>query len=39
MTDDDQPSLLGQIKAKLIRSKEDWAREGRRSPAVPISAM
>ena len=25
----DKPSLLGQIKDKLIRSKEEWAREGR----------
>ena len=25
----DKPTLLGQIKDKLIRSKEDWAKEGR----------
>ncbi len=29
MTEDDEPSLLGQIKDKLIRSKEKWAEEGR----------
>jgi DMSO/TMAO reductase YedYZ molybdopterin-dependent catalytic subunit len=27
--DDDTPSLLGQIKDKLIRSKQKWAEEGR----------
>jgi DMSO/TMAO reductase YedYZ molybdopterin-dependent catalytic subunit len=27
--DSDKPSLLGQIKAKLVRTKEDWAKEGR----------
>jgi DMSO/TMAO reductase YedYZ molybdopterin-dependent catalytic subunit len=31
MTDDkrEKPELMGQIKDKLIRSKEEWAREGR----------
>jgi len=29
MADDDKPGLLGQIKEKLIGSKEKWAREGR----------
>jgi DMSO/TMAO reductase YedYZ molybdopterin-dependent catalytic subunit len=29
MSDDDNPSLIGQIKDKLIRSKEKWAQEGR----------
>ncbi|HJR57567.1 MAG TPA: hypothetical protein VJ798_13405 [Rhizomicrobium sp.] len=29
MSDDDKPSLLGQIKDKLIRSKQQWAQEGR----------
>src|SRR5258705_4590105 len=31
MTDDksEKPGLLGQIKDKLIRSKEEWAKEGR----------
>src|SRR5437868_5875428 len=29
MTDEDKPGLVGQIRNKLIRSKEDWAREGR----------
>ena len=24
-----KPNLIGQIKDKLIQSKEDWAREGR----------
>lgn len=27
--DDDTPGLPGQIKDKLIRSKEDWAKQGR----------
>ena len=26
---DDDPSLIGQIKDKLLKSKEAWAREGR----------
>ena len=25
----DKPGLIGQIKDKLIRSKEEWAKEGR----------
>lgn len=29
MSDDENPNLLGQIKDKLIRSKEKWAAEGR----------
>ena len=29
MSDDDKPSLIGEIKAKLIRSKEKWAEQGR----------
>ncbi len=29
MSDDDKPDLIGQIKDKLIRSKEKWAEEGR----------
>ena len=29
MTDDEKPGFLGQIKSKLIRSKEEWAKEGR----------
>lgn len=27
--DDEKPALLGKIKDKLIRSKEDWAKQGR----------
>ena len=27
--DDAKPGLIGQIKDKLVRSKEEWAREGR----------
>jgi DMSO/TMAO reductase YedYZ molybdopterin-dependent catalytic subunit len=27
--DDEKPSLIGKIKDKLIRSKQDWAAEGR----------
>jgi DMSO/TMAO reductase YedYZ molybdopterin-dependent catalytic subunit len=27
--DSEKPSLIGQIKDKLIRSKEEWAKEGR----------
>jgi len=29
MSDDGKPSLIGQIKDKLVRSKEKWAQEGR----------
>ena len=29
MSDDDKPSLIGQIKDKLIRSKQQWAQDGR----------
>src|SRR3954463_8646060 len=29
MTDEDKPGLIGQIKDKLVRSKEEWAKEGR----------
>jgi DMSO/TMAO reductase YedYZ molybdopterin-dependent catalytic subunit len=29
MADDEKPNLIGQIKDKLIRTKEEWAREGR----------
>src|SRR3982750_1988887 len=31
MTEDkpEKPGLIGQIKDKLIRSKEEWAKEGR----------
>ena len=29
MIDDEKPSLLGKIKDKLIRSKQQWAEEGR----------
>src|SRR5205085_6229649 len=29
MTDEDKPGLVGQIRNKLIRCKEGWAREGR----------
>ena len=29
MTNDDKPTLLGKIKDKLIRSKQQWAAEGR----------
>src|SRR5258708_5131100 len=29
MTDEDKPELIGEIKDKLIRSKEKWAEEGR----------
>src|ERR1700761_7668862 len=29
MSDDDKPTLLGQIKDKLIRAKQQWAQEGR----------
>jgi DMSO/TMAO reductase YedYZ molybdopterin-dependent catalytic subunit len=29
MSDDDRPSLLGKIKDKLIRSKQEWAAQGR----------
>ena len=29
MRDDENPELIGQIKEKLIRSKEQWAEEGR----------
>ena len=29
MSDDDKTSLLGKIKDKLIRSKQEWAAEGR----------
>ncbi len=29
MSDDDQPTLIGKIRDKLIRSKEKWAEEGR----------
>ena len=29
MSDDDKPSLLGKIKDKLIRSKQQWAQEKR----------
>jgi DMSO/TMAO reductase YedYZ molybdopterin-dependent catalytic subunit len=33
-----KPSLLGQIKDKLIRSKEEWAREGRLLTGIPDEA-
>src|ERR1700719_1867111 len=29
MSDDDKPSLIGQIKGKLIRSKQQWVESGR----------
>ncbi len=29
MTDEEKPGLIGQIKEKLIRSKEQWAEQGR----------
>src|ERR1051325_9092722 len=29
MSDDDKPSLIGEIREKLIRSKEKWAEQGR----------
>ena len=29
LSDDDKPSLIGQIKDKLIRSKQQWAEQGR----------
>jgi hypothetical protein len=29
MTDDGKPELIGQVKDKLLRSKQDWAKEGR----------
>jgi len=29
VTNDPKPTVLSQIKSKLIRSKEEWAREGR----------
>jgi len=35
VTDDDNPSLLGQIRDKLIRSKEKWAEEGRLLTGMP----
>ena len=27
--DKEKPGLLGQIKDKLVRSKQEWAKEGR----------
>lgn len=36
MSDDkDKPGLIGQIKDKLIRSKEEWAKEGRLLTGMP----
>ena len=29
MADDEKPNLIGQIKDKLVRSKQKWAQEGR----------
>ena len=29
MSDDEKPSLVGAIKDKLIRAKQQWAQEGR----------
>ena len=29
MSDDEKPNLIGQIKDKLVRTKEKWAQEGR----------
>jgi len=34
----DDPSLIGKIKDKLIRSKEEWAREGRLLTGAPDEA-
>jgi len=39
MSDDEKPGLIGQIKDKLIRSKEKWAEEGRAITGRPDSAM
>ena len=35
MTEQERPSLIGQIKDKLIRSKEKWAEEGRLITGMP----
>src|SRR5215813_2191915 len=29
MSDSEKPGLIGQIKDKLLRTKEEWAKEGR----------
>ncbi len=34
----DKPGLIGQIKDKLIRSKQEWAREGRLITGAPDEA-
>ncbi len=35
MSDDEEPGLIGKIKDKLIRTKEEWAREGRLLTGMP----
>ena len=33
--DDDKPALTGEIKDKLIRTKQEWAKEGRLLTGMP----
>jgi DMSO/TMAO reductase YedYZ molybdopterin-dependent catalytic subunit len=35
MADEDKPELTGEIKDKLIRSKQEWAKEGRLLTGMP----
>jgi len=35
MADDEKPDLTGEIKDKLIRSKQEWAKEGRLLTGMP----